>query len=139
MRALFIPFLGLSLIFFTVNSCSIFDQGSQGKNLYEFYCSSCHMQDGQGLKSLYPPVAQSDYLTENINSLACIIRYGINDTIQVNGRTYNNPMVGIPKLNDVEIANVINYILQDLNGQKEFFISPKNIETQLSKCNNSQD
>lgn len=123
----------LSCIGFTLDSC-IFNQEPQGKVLYDFHCSSCHMPDGQGLKSLYPPIAQSDYTQENASELACIIRNGIKDTITVNGKTYNNPMPGIPELNSVEIANIANYIMQELNDEKDFFLSPQTVEKQLNTC-----
>jgi len=57
----------------------------QGKILYENFCVSCHMPDGTGLKSLIPTLVKADYLLENPLKTACIIRYGIKDTIMVNG------------------------------------------------------
>jgi len=68
------------------------------------------MDDGSGLKNLYPPLAGADYLKNNQDNLACIIRYGLADTIIVNKNIYNNPMPGVKDLNEVQITNVINYI-----------------------------
>ncbi len=82
----------------------------QGKILYENFCANCHMEDGQGLGELIPPLAGADYLQKYKNTIPCIIRYGIEDTIIVNDVTYSQPMAGIEALNDVEITNVINYI-----------------------------
>ncbi len=82
----------------------------QGRNLYNFYCATCHMDDGSGLKGLYPPLAGADYLAKNQENLACIIRYGLSDTILVNQKTYNQAMPGVKDLNEVQITNVINYI-----------------------------
>jgi len=42
--------------------------------------------------------------------MACIIRVGQNDTIRVNGRTYNQPMPGNDQLTEFQITNIINYI-----------------------------
>ncbi len=68
------------------------------------------MEEGQGLKGLYPPLAKSDYLVAHHDELACIIRHGLQDTIIVNGKTYEIPMLPISSLNEVQMTNVINYI-----------------------------
>ena len=82
----------------------------QGKILYENFCANCHMEDGSGLEGVIPPLAQADYVRERQDQLACIIRNGLKGEIIVNGRTYNQPMVGIEVLSDWEISNIINYI-----------------------------
>ncbi|MCB0618240.1 MAG: cytochrome c [Saprospiraceae bacterium] len=82
----------------------------QGEILYANFCANCHGVDGQGLQGLIPPLAAADYLQEKRERLACIIRYGLQDTIEVNGRTYGQVMTGIPELSETEIANIINYI-----------------------------
>jgi mono/diheme cytochrome c family protein len=82
----------------------------QGKILYENFCSNCHMDDGSGLEGNIPPLAKADWLKENQDQLACLIRYGVENEMIVNGVTYNNPMAGIPALSAFEITNVINYI-----------------------------
>ncbi len=83
----------------------------QGEGLYEFYCSSCHMLDGSGLAQLYPPLNASDWLNENKDQLPYIMRFGIEDTLYVNGQEYTIPMSGLPELSAVEISNITNYIL----------------------------
>lgn len=83
----------------------------QGQGLYEFYCASCHMADGSGLAQLYPPLNGSDWLNENTAKLPHIMRYGIEDTLYVNGQEYTIPMSGLPELSAVEISNITNYIL----------------------------
>ncbi len=81
-----------------------------GEILYTNFCVNCHMEDGSGVAGLIPPLAQADYVELNQELLPCIIRYGLEDEIEVNGRTYEQPMQGIKKLTDTEIANIINYI-----------------------------
>ncbi len=68
------------------------------------------MEDGRGLKSLIPPLAKADYLAKQPQRIACIIRYGIYEPIEVNGKKYDQPMDGIKVLNAVEITNIINYV-----------------------------
>ena len=83
----------------------------QGARLYEFHCSPCHMMDGLGMAALYPPLAQADYLRQNLSNLPCIIKHGLGDTINVNGVIYDFPMKGMKTLTNTEIANICNYII----------------------------
>ncbi len=68
------------------------------------------MDNGEGLRSLYPPLANSDYLEKNHDQLACIIANGMSGKIVVNGKEYDQAMAGVTALNDIEINNIINYI-----------------------------
>lgn len=122
--------LTVTLIF--IYSCQGDDQ-SQGRWLYEKHCAPCHMEDGTGLASLYPPLANSDYLLENQEILACIIRYGLRDTIIVNGVVYDVPMDGISELKDVEVHNIINYVNRSW-GNDLSHTNFKVTEDRLKKC-----
>ncbi|MEN7549456.1 cytochrome c [Rapidithrix thailandica] len=114
---------------------------SKGDNrsqaLYETHCGNCHMENGEGLKSLIPPLAGSDYLTNHPEKIACIIRYGQSGEITVNGTTYNQSMPGIPQLTEVEIANIINYINQQW-GNDAKPVSAATVKKHLKNCKNSQ-
>ena len=68
------------------------------------------MEDGTGLGTNIPPLAKADYLEKHQKQLACFIRYGIKDTIIVNGKTYQQAMAGHADLTENEITNIINYI-----------------------------
>lgn len=106
----------------------------QGERLYSTYCSNCHGADGNGLKNLYPPLNNSDYLVENNDKVACIILNGLEDEIVVNGKDYMMPMAGFSNLTDVDITNIINYI----NTAWENDIAETSIQkvkTNLENCN----
>ena len=96
---------------------------SQGKVLYDFHCANCHMQDGAGLRGLIPPLANADYLKNNQESLACVIRYGLKGTIIVNGKEYNTQMAGIPEINDVQITIPTSIILLTVDRVPFIFYS----------------
>lgn len=83
-----------------------------GERLYKVHCANCHMDGGEGLGALIPPLKGSDYLEAHRDQLACIIRYGLKDTIVVNGKIYAEQMVGNDNLNEIQITNVVNFILQ---------------------------
>ena len=105
----------------------------QGERIYDAYCASCHMEEGQGLKGLYPPLAKSDYLAANHVNLACIITNGLQDTIVVNGKTYEIPMMPISGLNEVQLTNVINYISHAW-GNDAGYTRITDVEEALKRC-----
>ena len=82
----------------------------QGEKLYGKHCSNCHQPDGSGLGRLYPPLDTSDYMDENLADVICLIRYGKEGELVVNGRQFNHPMSGITTLSDLEIAEIATYI-----------------------------
>ena len=105
----------------------------QGEALYRQYCANCHMEDGTGLQGIIPPLAGSDYLRKNPTATACIIRYGLDAPVTVNGRTYDQPMAGIPKLNEFDIANIINYIHHSWGNDLGYFPLEK-VRSALDTC-----
>jgi mono/diheme cytochrome c family protein len=92
-----------------LDSCEV-KTYEHGEILYNNFCANCHMEDGTGLVGVIPPLAGADYLGLHPEKLPCIINKGIKGEIIVNGRKYNTEMVGIPRLTEFEITNVINYI-----------------------------
>ena len=82
----------------------------QGLLYYNVVCSSCHLKDGTGLNKLYPPLSGSDYLSTHRGELACIIKNGMNQEIQVNGIKYDQEMPANPRLSVIDITNILNYV-----------------------------
>lgn len=105
MKRLFIPICALVVLI----SCGKTDY-QQGQNLYVQHCANCHYEEGKGLGILIPPLDNSDWLKENQEKLACLIRNGMEGPIIVNDTTYNQLMPGNIELSDFQITNLINYI-----------------------------
>ena len=91
------------------------------------------MEAGQGLKGLYPPIANADYAKTHFKSIPCIIKNGLKGTIAVNGKVYNEEMVAIKELGEVEIANIMNFMNYTWQMEQEYF-SPENVKTVLQNC-----
>ena len=115
------------------NSACEYKPYSHGEIMYQNFCASCHMDDGSGLTGNIPPLAGADFLKMHPEQLPCIIRYGISDTILVNGVTYSTPMQGVPQLTDAEITNIINYMNQAW-GNDYGFVKPTDITRILKEC-----
>jgi mono/diheme cytochrome c family protein len=112
----------LPILFFIgllVGNVFIFKTKEQGKLLYEQHCASCHMEKGEGLAQLIPPISKSDWLAQHPSRLACIIRYGQKGEITVNGVKYNQPMPANERLTEIEIHNLVNYILDNFENTIE--------------------
>ena len=88
----------------------------QGERLYGQHCAGCHGEQGQGLGTLIPPLAGSDYLAQHAAQLSCIVRQGLRGPIVVNGVSYNQVMLGVQDtathkhLSPAQITNLLNYI-----------------------------
>lgn len=83
---------------------------SNGRKLYKTICANCHMENGEGLGRLIPPIAKSDYLLKNRSDLSRMLKYGINGPMIVNNVEFNQPMPANPDLTDLEIAEILTYI-----------------------------
>lgn len=121
----FITFLVVvvSTIFFkTTQNKTLQDSIKRGELVYQDFCVSCHLPNGEGVKNVYPPLAKSDYLIKNREASIHGIKYGQNGAIVVNGKTYNNVMPPMG-LSDDEIADVMNYITNSWGNKNEKMIT----------------
>lgn len=105
----------------------------KGKELYQTYCMNCHLSDGKGLAQLYPPLAESDYLLEDLPRAACIIKHGKADGVTVNGVLYTQMMPPNPSLSPLEIAEILTYITNSW-GNKKGLSSTKDVAKWLEQC-----
>ena len=89
-----------------------------GEEIYQDFCLQCHLDNGKGVENAFPPLAESDYLQNNIEASIRAIKYGIRGEITVNGNTYNGVMVN-QGLDEEEVADVMNYILNSWGNKAE--------------------
>ncbi len=81
-----------------------------GKEIYEKKCIACHQADGKGMRSLYPPLAQSDFLENRKEDAIRAIKFGLEGEIKVNGKSFNQRMPANEELVTEDIANLMTYI-----------------------------
>jgi mono/diheme cytochrome c family protein len=89
-----------------------------GEEIYQDFCLQCHLDNGKGVENAFPPLAESDYLQNNIEASIRGIKYGLRGEITVNGNTYNGVMVN-QGLDEEEVADVMNYILNSWGNKAE--------------------
>jgi mono/diheme cytochrome c family protein len=83
---------------------------TDGKDLYEKYCLSCHQADGNGVRGMFPPLAGNKVITGQADTLIRIVLTGLHGPIEVNGATYNQVMPAQDYLKDAEIAGILTFI-----------------------------
>ena len=114
------------IIVFTVSieilSGNIPYNAQRGEQLYMEQCSKCHRKGGSGVKDVYPPLKNADYVKngDNVELLRGML-YGRSGKITVNGIIYQGVMTTeIDKsLSDDDITYILTYVFQKLNGIKK--------------------
>jgi cytochrome c551 len=105
----------------------------QGEQLYIKNCSNCHQKNGVGLGLVYPPLSKSDYMDQHFDEVICIMKYGKEGEIVVNGKKFNKPMKGITALTELELAEIATYIYNTWSHQRGIVEIPT-VEIALKKC-----
>lgn len=119
-----------------INACALFGfqqnpfdmkaSIARGKEIYTAQCITCHMEQGEGLEGLYPPLAKSDYLMADKKRSIQQVLYGVEGEMTVNGKQYNAAMPGFD-LNDQEVSDVLNYV-RNTWGNKGQAIRPEEVK-----------
>jgi cytochrome c551 len=105
----------------------------QGEKLYTTHCSNCHQKNGKGLGRVYPPIDSSDYMTNHVEEVICLIKNGKEGELLINGKIYNQRMPGVPSLTPLEIAEISTYIYNTWSNDHGL-IDVRQIEIVLQDC-----
>jgi mono/diheme cytochrome c family protein len=83
---------------------------SPGQAIYEALCLNCHQAAGQGLTGVYPPLAKSDGVAGDVQTLIKITMHGLVGPTKVQGKDYG--LVPMPPmgLDDQQLADVLTYV-----------------------------
>jgi mono/diheme cytochrome c family protein len=98
---------------------------TRGRESYVTYCLSCHMDQGEGIEGIYPPLAKADYLMADKERAVRQIVFGARGEMIVNGKTYNAEMTGFD-LTDQEVSDLVNYIRNSF-GNKGGAVTPEQV------------
>lgn len=137
-RNIYLFFFG-TLFFITFKSCQTEEQIAYaryfvaGRDLYIQHCQNCHSDKGEGLGDLIPPLTDTSYLLKNRNSIACFIKFGLNDSIVINGKTYSEQMPPEPNLTSMEIAQLVTYVTNSF-GNKQGLYDVEQATSHLKAC-----
>lgn len=129
LSALFVPAGIFSIILF--QEPSLKESMKRGKEVYALNCQNCHLQNGEGMEGVNPPVAKTNYLKDAKKNIDIILN-GQSGEITVNGKKYNALMPAQNYLTDQQIADVLNYI-RNTWGNKYPVITPAQVKAERSK------
>lgn len=90
----------------------------RGSDIYVSNCITCHMENGEGIPSAFPPLAKSDYLLEKTDDAIKAILNGAAGEMVVNGVSYYGAMAAFD-LSDQEVADVMNYVRNNWGNKGE--------------------
>ncbi|MGQ9819514.1 MAG: c-type cytochrome [Candidatus Kapaibacteriales bacterium] len=111
-------FLAL-LILFALNLLAQTYDKAKAQQLYIDQCAKCHRKDGRGIKGVYPPLKNSDYVRngDKIELLRGMI-FGRSGKIIVNDEVYYGVMTTEvdQNLSNTEIALILEYVFRVMNN-----------------------
>ncbi|HEY7872499.1 MAG TPA: copper-containing nitrite reductase [Rudaea sp.] len=87
------------------------EQIKAGRQLFTGTCSVCHQANGEGLPGVFPPLAKSSFIAEDVKRPIRILLHGLTGPVKVNGKDYNSVMPPMTQLNDDEVANILTFVL----------------------------
>jgi mono/diheme cytochrome c family protein len=92
-----------------------------GKKSYDDFCLNCHQPDGRGLPEVYPPLADSEWVRGDKETLIKIVLHGVSGPMTVAKKAYGASGVIMPPapLDDRQIADVLTYIRSGFGNSED--------------------
>lgn len=111
-------------------------QFAAGRKLYSTYCQACHGNEGEGIRSLGPPLSGSQWVTGDQDRALAIVLYGFTGPVVVGSRLYKEPEIGgeMPafsensEVSDADIAQILSFVRNSWGNQ-----APKIEKEQVSR------
>lgn len=101
-------------------------RSTQGEQIYTLHCNSCHMENGNGLAALIPPL-QPEKFSADRELIICKVIQGINDSAS------GHFMPSYRKLSNADLANVLNYI-RSIKAKNSPLFTDKEVERSREGC-----
>ncbi|WP_240432016.1 c-type cytochrome [Pedobacter chitinilyticus] len=106
---------------------------SNGKDIYVARCQNCHGANGEGLGELAPPLTDTVFLKANKQKIACYIKNGANEPMEIHGKTYQEKMPAFKDLHDIDIAQVMVYVTNSFGNQQGMY-TYEQVAKDLQNC-----
>ncbi|QIE58077.1 cytochrome c [Rasiella rasia] len=98
----------------------------RGGLVYTDFCMQCHLANGAGIPGNFPPLANSNWLTDKLEESIRGVKYGQSGEIVVNGVTYNGVMAPMG-LSNQEVADVMNYVMNNWGNTQETMLTEADV------------
>lgn len=99
---------------------------ARGKEVYTDFCIQCHLANGKGNGTTFPPLDGSNWLKSKITESIHAVKYGQKGEIVVNQKKFNSIMPPM-ELSDEEVADVMNYVLNSWSNKSTKMITTKEV------------
>ncbi len=99
-----------------------------GRDAYMKACIECHQADGSGVPNTFPPLAGSEWVKGDRNTMLRIVLGGLSGPIEVNGLKFNSVMPGHSHVGDEEIAEIVSFVRFSFGGLKEKPVLPADVK-----------
>ena len=86
---------------------------SDGAQLFQSNCASCHGAQGEGVQGQFPPLADNPN-AEDTEYVLQVINEGLSGPIEVNGVTYDAEMPAFGHLSDEEAGAIAGFVATEL-------------------------
>ncbi len=124
---LILPIISITFLYFQKTPAFDLKKSvARGQEVYTSNCIACHMEKGEGLEGVYPPLAKSNYLMADKKRSIVQIINGVNGPIKVNGVEYDGAMMAID-LTDEQVSDVLNYVRNSF-GNKGVAVTPAEVK-----------
>ena len=125
-----------SILYYSQHKNELEKSKERGNLIYSDFCVQCHLSNGKGVPSIFPPLDGSDWLKNKRDESIYIVKYGQSGEITVNGIKYNNVMLPMG-LTDMEIADVMNYVMNSWSNTQSEMVTEKEVKN-MTKIINSK-
>ncbi|MFC3197949.1 c-type cytochrome [Parapedobacter deserti] len=117
------------------NQASLARKYPEGMTLFRTACQPCHGENGEGVASVAPPLAGSEWVQGNKERLVALVLYGLTGPVDVAGRTYKAPdvsgeMPGIAHntaIGDEDLAELLSYIRNAWGNNADDEVLPEDL------------
>lgn len=100
----------LSLLLPAARLAAAETSATRGAALFLVNCAACHQATGEGIKGIFPPLAQSDYLLADKARSIRIAIQGTSGPLVVNGVEFQGVMPAPAPLEDQQVADILTYV-----------------------------
>jgi uncharacterized protein len=100
----------------------------KGREVYLKTCVECHQPKGEGVPDTFPPLAGSEWVKGDADTMLRILLGGLAGPVEVNGKPYNGVMPGHSHATDAELAAVASYARHAFGGLEEKPVDPSRVK-----------
>jgi mono/diheme cytochrome c family protein len=96
------------------------NQAELGAAAYKRNCQACHQPDGRGLAGAFPPLAGSEWVTGEPDTLSAIVLRGLQGEITVQGKAYKGVMPAFAaQITAQEMAALLSFLRSSWGNQAD--------------------